>query len=159
MFKHISKIVVVLAVAFVPVFSQEDPAPTKDELSAQFATLLKANKMEIKIDLSLDDVKTNMSSIIENAKSLTDPQKQELKIFAQDAFSRLVRQTEKVLAESEVLSKLGEKVVVDVYDKAFTESELKDLIAFFKTPLGQKAVDFLAPSKNRIAVALRSRCN
>jgi uncharacterized protein len=35
---------------------------------------------------------------------------------------------------------LIEQVVVPLYDKYYTESELRDLIAFYKTPTGQKMI-------------------
>ena len=35
---------------------------------------------------------------------------------------------------------LIEQVIVPLYDKYYTESELKDLIAFYKTPTGQKSI-------------------
>jgi hypothetical protein len=38
------------------------------------------------------------------------------------------------------VSELVENVTVPLYDKFYTESELKDLIAFYKTPTGQKSI-------------------
>lgn len=146
-----SLIAILLAVVISSaVDAQEKTVPTKTELIGQFASLTKSNRININVQLSLDDVKKNMSSLIEDDKDLSESQKQELKLAAKDIFAKLSRQTEDHLSNNQVLSKLGEQVIIDVYDKAFTETELKDLIDFFKTPLGQKAADFLATSSTRI---------
>ena len=151
------KFILVLLTCFSSVIAQEKSGSTKTELIVQFATLTKANQLDIKVQLSLDEVKKSMSSMIEDDKDLTESQKKDLRKIAQDIFSRLIQQTETTLSESQILSKLGEQVVFDVYDNVFTETELVDLIVFFKTPLGQKAVDFLKTSKARIERDFRAR--
>lgn len=151
------KVILVFLIGFSSVVAQEKSAPTKTELIGQFATLTKANRLDINVQLSLDDVKKSMSSMIEDDNDLNEAQKKDLRMIAQDVFSKLTQQTQTALSGSQVLGKLGEQVIIDVYDKAFSEAELVDLIAFFKTPLGQKAVDFLKSSNNRIESELRTR--
>lgn len=41
------------------------------------------------------------------------------------------------------LGEILEIVLLEVYDKYFTEAEVKDLIAFYKTPTGQKIIKIL----------------
>jgi uncharacterized protein len=41
------------------------------------------------------------------------------------------------------LGEILEIVALEVYDKYFTEAEVKDLIAFYKTPTGQKSIKIL----------------
>ena len=42
-------------------------------------------------------------------------------------------------------------MVVPVYDKHFTEAELQELVAFYKTPIGQKAIETLPKITSEIA--------
>jgi len=41
------------------------------------------------------------------------------------------------------IGEILETVMLEVYDKHFTEAEVKDLIAFYKTPTGQKIIKIL----------------
>lgn len=157
MLTQLLRVVVVLLIGLLPALSQDRSAPTKAELIGQFATLTKANRLDIKVQLSLDDVRKRMASLIDDDKDLGASQKEDLRAVAGDLLSKLRQQTENNLSESQILAKLGEQVVTEVYDKAFTEPELAELIAFFKTPLGQKAADFLATSKSRIENAFKVR--
>jgi hypothetical protein len=45
---------------------------------------------------------------------------------------------------------LSEKVIYQIYDKAFTESELNELVAFYRTPTGQKAASFLRSLSSQV---------
>ena len=148
MYRMLRAMVVLLVVSF-PAVSQQPP--TKAQLIGQFAGLTNANHIDIKIDLSLDDVSNRMKSMIDGDKDLTDGQRETLRASAKEIFARLATQTQKSLNESEALVRLGEQVVTDLYGRSFTEAELVELIAFFKTPLGRKAVSFLQTSKTSIA--------
>lgn len=157
MLTKLLQLTLVMLIGIISAVAQEKSVPTKAELIGQFAALTKANRININVKLSLDDVKKRMSPMIEDDKDLTEPQKQELRKIATDIFKRLIQQTEKLLSESQILTKLGEQVIIDVYDKAFTEPELVDLIAFFKTPLGQKTADFLSTSNVMIERDFKTR--
>ena len=147
---------VLLVIVAPAAFPQKSPGPTKEELIGEFATLTNANQIHINVELSMDDVSETMNSLIDDDKDLNSVQKDELKKAAGQIVSQLAQDTQKRLAESKILNKLGEQVVADVYRKAFTEAELVELIAFFKTPLGQRAVNFLASSKSQIEQDFRA---
>ena len=148
--------IVVLLTGTLAAVSQQTAPLTKAQLIGQFAELTNANHIDIKVDLSLDDVSKRMVSMIDGDKDLTDAQRDTLRASAKEIFSRLAAQTQKTLTESQVLVRLGEQVVTDVYSRSFTEAELVELIAFFKTPLGKKAVNFLETSKTSISNDFRA---
>lgn len=43
------------------------------------------------------------------------------------------------------------EMVVPVYDKHFSEAEIQELIAFYRTPIGKKAIDTMPKITNEIA--------
>jgi hypothetical protein len=150
----------IAAVFFLASFSasaagQEKPVLTKTQLILQFATLMKANQLDVRLDFSVDDVKKRMLSLVNDDKELTEDQKKLLRKAAEDATGRVAEQTKAAFEKSSELQSLGQKVVTDIYDKTFTESELKELIAFFQTPVGQKAAEFFSTSKSQIEKAFK----
>ena len=39
------------------------------------------------------------------------------------------------------LAQIGEDIFYDLYDKYFTEAEIKDLVAFYKSATGKKSIE------------------
>ena len=48
------------------------------------------------------------------------------------------------------MAKLSEEVIFRVYDSTFTVAELKEIIAFYGTPTGRKANEFLRSLSGRV---------
>jgi len=89
----------IAAVFFLASFSasaagQEKPVLTKTQLIVQFATLMKANQLDVRLDFSVDDVKKRMLSLVNDDKELTEDQKKLLRKAAEDATGR-VAETDK----------------------------------------------------------------
>lgn len=81
-----------------------------------------------------------VSSVISSDSSLSEEQKKEL---AKKLTQRQDQATERMreLFEQKIdLADVMNRVALNVYDKYFTESELKDIVAFYKTPVGQKTL-------------------
>ena len=60
-----------------------------------------------------------------------------------EAYDRLDNQLKAFLNDKPQISRLSEIAVFKVYDQAFSEAELRELIAFYSTASGQKALKFL----------------
>ena len=68
--------------------------------------------------------------------------KQKAKQLAQDFYSRLAqRLREEVPQRVQYEAKVG-RLYLDEYDQYFTEDEIRDLIVFYQSPLGQKFLGF-----------------
>ena len=47
------------------------------------------------------------------------------------------------VADKAQIMELSEQVIYQIYDRAFTESELNELVTFYRTATGKKAAGFL----------------
>ncbi len=95
------------------------------------------------VNLSTEDVRESLIAIVEKDPDLTDTQKKEMMIEANAAYLHIDRIAKDFFANREELNKLSEGVIFKLYDSTFTEPELTEIIAFYKTPTGQKATQFL----------------
>ncbi|MGH9932160.1 MAG: DUF2059 domain-containing protein, partial [Pyrinomonadaceae bacterium] len=75
---------------------------------------------------------------------------QELRKSLAEAIARIEKTSRDFLADKSQITELSEKVIYQIYDKAFTEDELKELIAFYRTSVGQKAAVFLPSLSSQI---------
>lgn len=83
-----------------------------------------------------------MLSLIEGDKNLTQAQKQELKKSTDEMAGR-VNQRNREFLQKFNLAQMVEDISYPLYDKYFTENELRDLIAFYKSPTGQKTISVM----------------
>ncbi|HYP50839.1 MAG TPA: DUF2059 domain-containing protein, partial [Pyrinomonadaceae bacterium] len=83
-----------------------------------------------------------MLSLLEEDKNLTQAQKQELKKSADEMAGR-VNQRNREFLQKLNLPQMVEDISYSLYDKYFTENELRDLIAFYKSPTGQKTISVM----------------
>lgn len=81
--------------------------------------------------------------LVEKDKELAEAQKQELRKPAQEAKERLEKQVIAYSEDSTVIIPMFEEVFFKLYDKTFTEDELREMVVFYRTPTGQKAAKFM----------------
>jgi hypothetical protein len=146
--KHFRLLVTVVAcclAAAIPARAQNTITPEKRALIDDLLKVLQAEK-NIKASISMvhSAMSKSLSELISNAipddpadkgeaSEKAKKQVAELTVKARDRFhDRLMKEIS--------VPDLIENVMVPLYDKFYTESELKDLIAFYKTPTGQKTV-------------------
>jgi uncharacterized protein len=120
----------------------QQPTPTeKHDLILKFRKLTGADNVQGKINVSFESIRKDLVAIVDDDKVLTDSQKQELRKSAIEAYDRLDKQLKDFLTEGSW--KVSEDAIFKVYDQAFSEVELRELIAFYSTNTGQKALKFL----------------
>ncbi|MBX3292418.1 MAG: hypothetical protein KF881_05920 [Acidobacteria bacterium] len=151
---------VLISFLLLPVISsataaQDNSEPTKNELIQRFAVLTRTNKLDVKIELSFDQVNDEMKALIDEDKELDGQKKADLQEERKKIFDRLVRTAEGELNSDQTLSKLGYETVISTFDKEFSYAELVELIRFYETALGQKAVGFLGTVTDEISKAFR----
>jgi len=144
---------VAIMIAFcgaVSTSAQQAKSTEKQALVSEFRKLTGADKVNTSINFSLDGIKESLSAMVEGDKELTDKQKQELRKSAAEAAAGIAKVADDFFANKSEITQLSEEVIYQIYDKAFTETELKEVIAFYRTPAGQKAVVFLPSLSSQV---------
>ncbi len=90
------------------------------------------------------EVPKPLLTLVDSDKSLTSLQRQELKQIMAENAEDINRRFLGVIKQRFDLGQLLEELTVPIYSKHFTESELRELIAFYRSPIGQK-VAFVLP--------------
>lgn len=139
-------LVVAITIAFlgsVSSFAQQPISTEKKSLISEFRVLTGANNVDGSINFSPDSVQQVFASIIDEEKDLVEEQRVELRKSAVEATARIYKMGQDAVADKAEIIELSEKVIYQIYDRAFTESELKELVGFYGTATGQKASRFL----------------
>lgn len=142
-FKFLFIALTIIVFSSVSTFAQQANAKDKKSLILEFRFLTGANRVNLKVNFSVADVQQNLLSLVEKDTELTTAQKTELKKSATEAGERLDKEVKVFFADQSKITPLSEEVIYQIYDKTFTESELQELVAFYKTSAGRKALAFL----------------
>jgi hypothetical protein len=147
-FPHILLVLVVLFAAASSARSQEPISDEKRKLIAELVTLFKMDTQMSEItDTVLKGMETtypvSFAAAIDRSTSLTPEQKDKLKATESERFRSFSQKFRKRLAESIDYPKYIQETVYPLYDKLYSEQELKDLVAFYRTPTGQKLITTL----------------
>jgi hypothetical protein len=134
---------IILVAAGMAAHAQQPVMSEKETLVMKFRKLTGADNVNLKINVSFDDTKAELVAMVDDDKELTDAQKPDLRKAAVEAYDRLDNQLKAFLNDRPQISRLSEIAVFKVYDQAFSEAELRELIAFYSTASGQKALKFL----------------
>jgi hypothetical protein len=94
------------------------------------------------INFSADSLQKLFSVTVDNEKEITEAQRVELQNSAREAAVRTDKVVRDFLNDNSQITALEEEVIFNIYDKALTENELKEMIGFYKTPTGQKSLSF-----------------
>jgi hypothetical protein len=140
---------VILFVALLVIFSgagvyaQQSELTEKELLILEFRDLTGAQKVEVSVNYSIEGVKGVLARIVEDDEELNEGQKEELRKAVGESSARIEKLARDFFANESAIAKISEKAIFEVYDKTFSETELKELIVFFRTPTGRKASKFL----------------
>ena len=124
-------------------FAQQPISTEKRSLISEFRVLTGANNVDGSINLSPDSIRQVFTSVIEQDKELHEEQRVELRKSADEATARIYKMAQDSVADKTQIIELSEQVIYQIYDRAFTESELNELVTFYRTPTGKKAAGFL----------------
>jgi hypothetical protein len=69
---------------------------------------------------------------------LTSMQQKAIMEDAQEAVGRITQRSGEIILQNKELPQIMEDTFVSVYDKYFSEQDLKDIIVFYHTPIGEK---------------------
>ena len=99
-----------------------------------------------------------LSSAADRRTDLSEKEKEALREEAEEGYAYFSARYRERVAQEIDFKKFQEDVSVPLYDKFFSEQELRDLLAFYRTPTGQKSLkvmpELLAESMQQAATVL-----
>ncbi len=150
--KFILFVFLLTAFCSVSTFAQTVTVENKKSLISQFRKLTGADTVNLSVNVSTD-IREDFNLLVAQEKDLTYAQKQELTKSINEANERIDKAAKSFLSDQKTMTKLAEEVIFQIYDKTFTENELRELIAFYQTPTGQKAAAFLPTLSKQVEKA------
>ena len=84
-----------------------------------------------------------VESLIEDDKNLTPDDKKLMKERSAASMERMMTRVREFYAKELNLGQMMDEMVAPIYDRHFTEADLREIIAFHKTPTGQKAIKLM----------------
>lgn len=135
--------------AAVPASSVKQPAvdisPSKRALILRFLDITDAKAMSVTI---MDEYVKQMTSLadqrrnqrIQSDQSLTPAEKEERLATAAADSARVTATAMTFFKERINFGEMLENISLELYDRHFTEAELQDLVTFYESPTGRKAI-------------------
>lgn len=147
--KIFSRVCLLLLVALSLSFgarAQTQISEEKRKLISEMVVLMKLdNQMPSITDEILKGLEKTyplgFAEAVDARDDLTPKQKELLKATATERYLSFSRRFRERLPQVVDYKKYIEESIYPLYDKFFTEQELHDLVAFYRTPTGQKVVD------------------
>lgn len=137
-----------LVAACCQAFGQNTVSPQKRELIKELLTVTEATKlaenasreMLAQMDREMPKI---MKMVLMQDTRLTPEQRKEVEDQIEKSSGAAVKRFGEKLIQKLNYAELLETVSLELYDKYFTEAELKDMIAFYKTPTGKKTIEVM----------------
>jgi len=135
-------------ISALPAYAQNDPAMGKKALVKELMRLMNAsnnseainNQLLEKLQEPLAGLASNMLREWIQAQQLTPAERKRLDAEVPESAQRIANHIRAELPKRISYGELAEKVGLEIYDQHFTEAEVKELIAFYKTPTAQKFI-------------------
>lgn len=119
-------------------------APEKRALIKELIALSGQSSEQIADDVydaQMNQAKGMMSRMLDSKESFSAADRAYFKNSAEESFDRMAKKLKEFFKTELVLDTYLEEVAVTSYDKYFSESELYDLLAFYKSPTGKKSIN------------------
>ncbi len=128
--------------------AQQDLKPEKRALIKELFEITKAGKLaEGATDAMLKQMENNLpailSSTMDNTAELKPEDRAELRKALSESAQRVYRRMRALMSERINLFDITQQMFYPLYDKYFSEEELRGLLAFYKSPVGQKSIDVM----------------
>lgn len=135
----------IVVIASSNVSAQTQIAPEKMKALKELITLVNQdNKSETVMKSMMQEMDklrdATMQSLIADRSDLSETQKNELKVVLVEESNRLSKKLQENLFKKVNFNQILEEIMIGLYDKNYSTEELNDLLAFYKTPTGQKTL-------------------
>lgn len=129
--------------------AQQTVSPEKQSLIREFMRATGGEKqfaelMNLMIGFQEKQTPEAISAQLEKDENLTPAQKEELRRTMKESSARVGSRLREFFAKELNAARVLEEIIIPLYDRNFTDAELRDLIAFYDSPTGKKMVA-LAP--------------
>ncbi|HVF90153.1 MAG TPA: DUF2059 domain-containing protein [Blastocatellia bacterium] len=140
--------IVLLMVFAAQARGQEAISPEKRALIAEMLEIMNVKKTSEEImntvlsqmEKDLPRMMSQMLSQEAKQRRLSEKEMKELEDYLNRTSARLTSKFRELFAKRINIGEVIEQISYPLYDKFFTEAELKDLVGFYKTPTGLKAI-------------------
>ncbi len=126
--------------------SAQDKALTSKELAIRELVSILINKEDLEKMSSMmmtfqrEESDRMIAEMIDTDSQLTAEEKTEVKMAVAEVSGRLFDRVNEFFAKEIDLGKTMTELSIPLDDKHFTEAELREMIAFFRSPVGQKNI-------------------
>ena len=76
-----------------------------------------------------------------NANSYNEEQRKQIGELLKNRFSKMVENYKEFIEESMPYEKVESEIYLPLYKETYTESEVDELLTFYKSPIGQKTIE------------------
>jgi hypothetical protein len=125
-----------------PVFAQQSLSKEKKELIEEILELTGVSNLRAEQKLNESNIGDSLMPLLENDKELTDKQKQNLRKSFNEAKERINEKVREFSEDKDLTTRLFKEISFRLYDEKFSESELREMVIFYRTPAGQKTAKF-----------------
>lgn len=139
-------LVVFALVSVAGTFGQNKVDPEKLALIKEFLQITEATKgaaetSDMMLGLQAEATASTVNALIDNDEDIPPEMKEELKKTIAETSERSDKRIREFFAGRLNFAQIIEEVAVSVYDKHFTAGQLRDIIAFYKTPTGKRLIE------------------
>ena len=124
--------------------SPEKEALIKELLAASGSAKSARDTANMMASFQQAEAERLIRDLAESDKTMSPEGKEALMKTTVESVGRLTKRVDEFFDKELDLEKAINEIAIPVYDKHYSEAELRDLIAFYKSPVGQKSIS-LAP--------------
>jgi len=128
--------------------AQQKVTPEKEALIKELLEVTGATKSVRDVAAAMmkyqqSESETLISSMIDDDRNITPAEKTELKKTITESVANMTRRISEFYSKELNLEQIIEEIAIPMYDKNFTESELREFIAFYRSATGQKVITLM----------------
>ena len=123
-------------------------APEKEALIKELLVLTGSAKTardvaDVMLKIQQAEMEKTTDSIIGEDSGLAASERAELNKSINESIARTTQRVTEFFKTGLDLEKVIEEITIPIYDRHFTEAELRDFVAFYKTPAGKKSISLM----------------
>lgn len=106
------------------------------------------------LDMQTDTASQAFDAVFADDKTLTAADRAMIKDLTTESINRMMAKSKEFFAEKLDFDKMVENVFTPVYAKHFTDEDLRAMIAFYRTPTGQKTIKELPQIMSELGISI-----
>jgi hypothetical protein len=148
MFRLTIFLLLITSVQLLTARAQQEIKPEKRALIKELLEVTRAGKLaQSATDAMLSEMQKNLpqilSSTIDNTSELKPEEREQLRKTIGESSLRVQGRMRALMSERINMVEITEQMSYPLYDKFFTEDELRGLISFYRSPVGQKSIEVM----------------